>query len=158
MKYYTRPKWLVGFPCSSVGKESACKAGDLGSIPGLGRSPGERNGNPLQYSCLENTMDGNLHLIYKVRARFPNTGTAQHQRTWERLENSTFLLTCSVSTANVNLLQFYNQPACPNSHLSAHRFFYCYLQWRTLVQETAAKLLAKLIYPREHFIHTRPPM
>ena len=37
---------------------SACIAGDLGSIPGLGRSPGEENGNPLQYSCLENPMDG----------------------------------------------------------------------------------------------------
>ena len=46
-----------GFPCSSVGKESACNVGDLGSIPGLGRSPGEGNGNPLQYSCLENPMD-----------------------------------------------------------------------------------------------------
>ena len=45
------------FPCSSVGKESACSAGDLGSIPGLGRSPGEGNGNPLQYPCLENRMD-----------------------------------------------------------------------------------------------------
>ena len=46
-----------GFPCSSVGKESACSAGDPGSIPGLGRSPGEGNGNPLQYPCLENLMD-----------------------------------------------------------------------------------------------------
>ena len=46
-----------GFPHSSVGKESACSAGDLGSIPGSGRSPGEGNGNPLQYSCLENSMD-----------------------------------------------------------------------------------------------------
>ena len=45
------------FPLSSVGKESACNAGDLGSVPGLGRSPGEGNGNPLQYSCLENPMD-----------------------------------------------------------------------------------------------------
>ena len=44
-------------PCSSVGKESACNAGDLGSIPGLGRCPGEGNGNPLWYSCLENPMD-----------------------------------------------------------------------------------------------------
>ena len=42
---------------SSVSKESACKAGDLGLIPGLGRSPREGNGNPLQYSCLENPMD-----------------------------------------------------------------------------------------------------
>ena len=46
-----------GFPCSSVSKESACSAGDPVSIPGLGRSPGEGNGKPLQYSCLENTMD-----------------------------------------------------------------------------------------------------
>ena len=46
-----------GFPRSSVGKESACNAGHLGSIPGSGRSPGEENGNPLQYSCLEKPMD-----------------------------------------------------------------------------------------------------
>ena len=48
---------LMGFPCSSAGKEFACGAGDLGSILGLGRSPGEGNGNPLQYPCLENLMD-----------------------------------------------------------------------------------------------------
>ena len=42
----------------SDGKESACNAGDPGLIPGLGRSPGEGNGNPLQYSCLENPMEG----------------------------------------------------------------------------------------------------
>ena len=47
-----------GLPGSSDGKESACNVGDPGSIPELGRSPGEGNGNPLQYSCLENTMDG----------------------------------------------------------------------------------------------------
>ena len=46
-----------GFPGGSDGKESACNAGDVGSVPGLGRSPGERNGNPLQYSRLENSMD-----------------------------------------------------------------------------------------------------
>jgi len=46
----------MGFPHNSDGKESACKAGNLGSIPQLGRSPGEGNGNPLQYSCLENSM------------------------------------------------------------------------------------------------------
>ena len=45
------------FPGISVGKESACSA-DLGSIPGWGRSPGEQNGNPLQYSCMKNPMDG----------------------------------------------------------------------------------------------------
>ena len=46
------------FPGGSDGKVSACNAGDLGSIPGSGRSPGEGNGNPLQYSCLENPMEG----------------------------------------------------------------------------------------------------
>ena len=46
----------MGFPCSSVGKESAYSTGDLGLIPGSGRSPGEGNGNPLQYPCLENRM------------------------------------------------------------------------------------------------------
>ena len=47
----------VGFPGGLAGKESACNVGDLGSDPGLGRSPGEGKGNPLQYSCLENPMD-----------------------------------------------------------------------------------------------------
>ena len=47
----------MGFPDSSVGKESACNAGDPGSIPGLGRSPGEEKGYSLQYSGLENSMD-----------------------------------------------------------------------------------------------------
>ena len=46
-----------GFPCSSVGKQPTCNAGDLGLVPGLGRSPGEGNGSPLQYSCLGNPMD-----------------------------------------------------------------------------------------------------
>ena len=47
----------MGFPAGSDDKESACNAGDLGSIPGSGRSPGEGNGCPLQYSCIENSMD-----------------------------------------------------------------------------------------------------
>ena len=53
---------------------SACNVGDLGSIPGLGRSPGEGNGNPLQYSCLENPMDGGawwaiVHGVAKSRTQ-----------------------------------------------------------------------------------------
>ena len=47
----------MGFPGASDDKESACNAGDLGSIPGLGRSAGGGHSNPLQYSCLENPMD-----------------------------------------------------------------------------------------------------
>ena len=50
----------IDFSHSSVSRESACKAGDLGLIPGSGRSSGEGNGNPLQYSCLENPMDGGI--------------------------------------------------------------------------------------------------
>jgi len=69
----------VGFPCSSVSKESSCNArisaydaGDLGSISGLRRSPGEGNGNPLQYSCLGNPMDrgawwATVHGVARVR-------------------------------------------------------------------------------------------
>ena len=49
---------MVDFPGGSDGKASAYNAGDSGSIPGSGRSPGGGNGNPLQYSCLENSMDG----------------------------------------------------------------------------------------------------
>ena len=48
---------LISFPGGSVGKDTACNAGDMGLIPGLGRFPGRGNGNPLQYSCLENPMD-----------------------------------------------------------------------------------------------------
>ena len=49
--------YIYDFPGGSDGKASAYNAGDLGSVPGLGRSPGEGHGNPLQYSCLENPMD-----------------------------------------------------------------------------------------------------
>ena len=56
---------MQGFPCGSAGKESACNAGDLGLIPGLGRSPGEGKGYLLQYSGLENSMDSIFHGIAK---------------------------------------------------------------------------------------------
>ena len=52
---------VVGFPGGSAGRESACNAGDLGSIPGLGRSPGEGKSYPLQYSGLENSMNRIVH-------------------------------------------------------------------------------------------------
>ena len=48
---------ILGLPCGSAGKESTCNNGDLGLIPGSGRSPGEGNGNPFQYFCLGNPMD-----------------------------------------------------------------------------------------------------
>ena len=59
----------LGFPHGSADKESACNAGDLGSIPGLGRCPGEENGYPLQYSGLENSMDCIVHGVAKSRTQ-----------------------------------------------------------------------------------------
>ena len=56
---------MWGFPCSSVSEELACNAGDQGSIPGLGRSPGEGKGYPLQYSGLEDSMDRIGHAVVK---------------------------------------------------------------------------------------------
>ena len=58
---------ILGLPCGSAGKESACNVGDLGFIPGLGRSPGERKGYLLQYSGLENSMDCMVHGATKSR-------------------------------------------------------------------------------------------
>ena len=60
---------LRGFPDSSVGKESACNAGDLGSIPGLGRSAGEGRDHPHQYSGLENSMDCTVHGVTKSQTQ-----------------------------------------------------------------------------------------
>ena len=72
---------LSGFPGGSEGKVSACNAGDLGSIPGLGRSPREGNSNPLQYSCLENPMDGRAWwaTVHGVR------------KSWTQLSDFTFI-------------------------------------------------------------------
>ena len=75
--YLMDPKKDYGFPGGSEVKASACNVGDLGSIPGSGRSPGEGNGNPLQYSCPENPMDGGawwaaVHGVAKRRTRLSN--------------------------------------------------------------------------------------
>ena len=56
---------LLGLPCGSAGEESTCNVGDLGLIPGLGRSPGEGKGYPIQYSGLENSMDCIVHGVAK---------------------------------------------------------------------------------------------
>ena len=64
--------WKLGFPCGSAGKESACNAGDLGSIPGLGWSPGEGKGYPLQCSGLENSMYCTDHGVAKSQTWLSN--------------------------------------------------------------------------------------
>ena len=71
---------MRGFPAGSDSKESACNAGDLGLIPGLGRSPGGGHGNPRQYYCLENPMDRGA---WEARVH----GVA---KSWTRLSNLTF--------------------------------------------------------------------
>ena len=72
--FHLNPTFLQGFPGGSDGKESACNAGDQGLIAGSRRSPGEGNGCPLQYSCLENFMDREawqavIHGIAKSQTR-----------------------------------------------------------------------------------------
>ena len=69
--------FIGGFFSGLDGKESACSAGDPSSIPGLGKSPGEGHGSPLQYSCLENPMDGGawwatVHGVAKIRTQLSN--------------------------------------------------------------------------------------
>ena len=79
----------MGFPCSSIGKESACNAGDLGSIPGLGRSLGEGNSYPLQYSCLENPMDrGAWQATVQGVARVGHTLVTRPPPRWIRVGSS----------------------------------------------------------------------
>ena len=60
---------IKGFPGGSDGKESACNIGNPGLIPGLGRSPGGGNANPLKYSCLENPMDRGVHGVAKSQTQ-----------------------------------------------------------------------------------------
>ena len=74
----------MGFPGGSDGKEFACKMGDLGLIPGLGRSLGRGHGNPLQYSCLENPMDretwwATVHSVAKSTTQLKRLSTLQAQ-------------------------------------------------------------------------------
>ena len=73
----------LGFAGGSDGKESACNAGDLGPIPGSGRSPGEGNGHPFQSACLENPMHrgawrATVHGVANSRARLSDRHTLQH--------------------------------------------------------------------------------
>ena len=79
--FLRQPSELLGFPGGSEVKVSACNVGDRGSIPGLGRSPGEGNDNPLQYYCLENPMGGGAWWVHGVA------------KSWTRLSDFTFTVT-----------------------------------------------------------------
>ena len=91
-------------PGGSDGKASACNAGDPGSIPGSGRSPGERNGNPLQHSCLENPMDGGatVHGVAKSQT-WPSNFTF-----WS-IGRNVFIFTAPFSSLN-QIFQGYLSP------------------------------------------------
>ena len=69
---------ILGSPCGSAGKGSACNAGDLGSIPGLGRSPEEGKGHPLQYSGLENSMDCIVYGVAKSQTQLSDFHSLIH--------------------------------------------------------------------------------
>ena len=93
-----------GFPQSSVGKESACSVGDPGLIPGSGRSHGEGNGSPFQYSCLENPMDrrtwqATVHGITRVRhdlvTKSPNNKSLKNKN-----QNGFYFFTVSTQRSN----------------------------------------------------------
>ena len=71
-----------GFPCGSVGKESTCNVGDLGSIPGIGKSPGEGKGYPLQYSGLENFIDCIIHGVTKSWTRLSDFHVLTSEESW----------------------------------------------------------------------------
>ena len=100
---------FLGFPCGSAGKESACNAGDLGLIPGLGSSSGEGNGYPLQYSCLENSMDrgtwrATVHSVAKSWTQLSDYHfhtfrglTICRIETWN---SSDLIITCEAATPN----------------------------------------------------------
>ena len=73
------------FPRGSDCKASAYNAGDLGWIPGSGRSSGEENGNPLQYSCLENPMDGESHRVAKTQTQLSDFNSLHFTSTLKQL-------------------------------------------------------------------------
>ena len=101
----------MGFPCGSVGKESSCNVGDLGLIPGLGRSPGEGKGYPLKYSGLENSMDCIVHGIAKSRAWLSNFHfTSRMVNNSSSLTQTKFLLNSWISAFQIwnDLLNVFN--------------------------------------------------
>ena len=79
---------VEGFPWGSDSEESACNAGEPGSVPGSGRSPGEGNSNPLQYSCLENSMDrgaweATVHGVGKSWTRLKRLSSSSSRETYQ---------------------------------------------------------------------------
>ena len=121
---------VLGFPCGSAGKEPACNAGELGSIPGLGRSPGEGKGYPLQYSGLETFMDCTVHGVAKSWTRlsdFHNSPRVLSRVPW--LYSKSLLVIYSIYSSvhmSISISQCIPPPT--------HPFFICD-HWPTIPHE-----------------------
>ena len=149
---------LQGFPDGSVDKASACHAGDLGSIPGSGRSPGEGNGNSLQYSCLENSMNRGAW-----SATVPGSERVGHD--WTTKYSLTILIDAAGSRPTErliiqehshsnweNLMQ--TQEGCPQSPVFNHKAWWpslCYWAFGGRVNFIFC-LIWGLAWNREHYI------
>ena len=138
---------LMGFPGGWDSKEFACNAGDLGSITGLGKSPGEENGHPLQYFCLENPMDrgawwSTVHWVTKIRTQMNDKHN--HSKAWKLLLDLTSplnlltnFLRSSLKTVitwqsllwfKINITNIWNH--FPRMHnLFFSKAFYIFLKW-----------------------------
>ena len=107
----------MGFPGGSDGKESACNVGDLGLIPGLGRSPGGEHGNPLQYSCLENPLELRSLASYSPwgRKELDNTerlSIAQHMVLYVLISLNMMIIPCMDIESSCIIAHFQNIYFC----------------------------------------------
>ena len=123
-----------GLLCSSDYKGSACNAGDPGSIPGSGRSPGDGNGNPLEYSCLENSMDrgawqATVHGVTKSQTRLSNWHT--------HYLSSAFPFVCWILFLSLFLLKLLPLPA-------RHQFFLLYQPFPSALKHAATSYMWKV--------------
>ena len=92
----------MGFPGGSDGQESACNVGDPGSMPGLGRSPGEGHGNPLQYSCLENPHgQRSLWYYYQLTLQIMNVRLREHNSRVQRVSPAYLIMWASKTKLSV---------------------------------------------------------
>ena len=153
-------KW--GFPDSSVGKESACNSGNLGSIPVLGRSPGEGKGDPLQYSGLENSMGCIVHGVrYWATFTFrkitkegepgvlPSMGSQESDTTQQLKNNNGLLISlmCTFFVGNINLKKIKELPQLVTS--MAHL-----MRYPVHTNSSKGQVRAHLWWDRVHNKHT----
>ena len=103
----------MGFPCGSVGKESTCNAGDLGSLPGLERFPGEGQGYPLQYSVLKNSMNYWIHGVTKNRTQLSDF--KKNKKTIKLSVSHSIQFSCSVVSNSLQPHRLQHaRPPCPS--------------------------------------------